>query len=205
MLLLSPLQCFPRCLRYILRNAGREGFAIERERETVERARNGDAEAFEEIVDAYKAYLFAVVLPLVGDVLEAQDVLQEVFLKVWLRLPEFKGGSVRAWLARLAVNAAIDWRRKAARLRTSETGAETNAVAPAAEDECMKEVRMNYVAGAVKSLPSVYRRTLLMYYSEGLDYAAIAEREGVSPKTVESRLYRARKLLKEALKRHETE
>ncbi|MBE3518941.1 MAG: sigma-70 family RNA polymerase sigma factor [Firmicutes bacterium] len=212
-----------------------EGLAVDRESQMVERAKSGDTQAFGEILDAYKGFLFAVILPVVRDPVAAEDVLQETFLKIYLSLPEFKGGNLRAWMARIAVNKAIDWRRRNARLRLLESpadipdgagwyrrqglavphdperyvpelsGAARTADCPSAEDEFMRQLGMEWIAGAVRALPPVYRRTFLLYYAGGYDYESIAGREGVSVKTVESRLYRARKMLREALRRYDSE
>lgn len=202
----------------------------------VERAKSGDTQAFGEIVEAYKGYLFAAILPVTRDPAAAEDVLQETFLKIYLSLPEFKGGNLRAWMARIAVNKAIDWCRRTARMRAMESpagvpdgagrsrrqgltgvvydgdhchagipGAVPTADCPSAEDEFMRQLGMEWIAGAIAALPPVYRRTFLLYYAGGYDYESIAEREGVSVKTVESRLYRARAMLKEALRRHDSE
>ncbi|HHY34458.1 MAG TPA: RNA polymerase sigma factor [Firmicutes bacterium] len=210
--------------------------AVDRESQMVERAKSGDTRAFGEIVETYKGYLFAVILPVTRDPVAAEDVLQETFLKIYLSLPEFKGGNLRAWMARIAVNKAIDWRRRTARMRAMESptgvpegagwsrrqgltgvvhdgdrchpspsGAAPAGDCPSAEDEFMRQLGMEWIAGAVAALPPVYRRTFLLCYAGGYDYESIAKREGVSVKTVESRLYRARKMLKEALRRHDSE
>lgn len=76
-----------------------------------------------------------------------------------------------------------------------------NATCPSSEEEFLALNGYADLADAVKCLPSVYRRVFLQRYAQGKDSEAIAASEGVSVRTVESRLYRARRMLKEVLAR----
>lgn len=82
------------------------------EQKWIEKAAAGNREAFNILVSRYKGYAMAAILPVIRDPEQAQDVLQETFLQVFRSLPRFKGGRFKAWLGRIAVNKAIDWKRK---------------------------------------------------------------------------------------------
>lgn len=79
--------------------------------EWIERAAGGDEEAFGQLIERYKSYLMAVILPVVRDPLEAQDVLQETFWQIYRSLPGYHCGNLKFWLARIATHKAVDWCR----------------------------------------------------------------------------------------------
>lgn len=190
--------------RFVLCTEGyEEGTIVERDAELVRKARAGDSRAFTEIVDAYHRYLFAAVLPIVGDPDSAQDVLQDAFLQIHRFLSSYHGPSLKSWMARIAVNKAIDWRRATARnvsIKDAIVKDSSKEVAgPSSEDEFLALNGYSDLASAVSRLPPAYKRVFLRRYAEGCDCKTIAASEGVSLRTVESRLYRARRMLKEVL------
>src|SRR5262249_61196386 len=74
----------------------------------LERARVGDLDAFNDLVVVYQDYLFALVVRMVPDRDQASDAVQEAFFSAYRNVDGFRGGGVRAWRRRVAVNAAID-------------------------------------------------------------------------------------------------
>ena len=83
------------------------------DQELVARAQNGDTEAFNPLVRKYQQKIYHLIYRKVGDRETAQDLCQEVFLKAWQALPNFKGQSVfYSWLYQIAVNRSIDFLRK---------------------------------------------------------------------------------------------
>jgi RNA polymerase sigma factor (sigma-70 family) len=172
-------------------------------RERIEQDAGGE-KAFIQIVDQYKGYLMAVILPVVRDREQAQDVLQETFCQVYRSLPHFQGGNLKVWLSRIAVHKAVDWQRRQERLRkelSAATPAESvTAATRSAEDEYLQSVERCRLAAVLNNLPPPYRLTLTGYFLDGKSYRQLAEEAGVTVKTVESRLYRARRMIKEQLK-----
>src|SRR6186997_1416900 len=77
----------------------------------VERSRGGDLGAFNDLVESYQDQLFALVARMVPDRDQADDAVQEAFFSAYRNLHGFRGGSVRSWLSRIAVNAAMDTQR----------------------------------------------------------------------------------------------
>jgi DNA-directed RNA polymerase specialized sigma24 family protein len=77
----------------------------------IERAREGHLDAFNDLVESYQDQLFALVVRMVPDRDQASDVVQEAFFSAYRNLSSFRGGSVRSWLNRIAVNAAMDLQR----------------------------------------------------------------------------------------------
>ena len=82
------------------------------EESLVKQAANGDKKAFAELVDRYKAYIFAIILKFINDKEQAENIAQETFLQVYISLPGYKHEGFRTWIGRIAVNKAIDLQRK---------------------------------------------------------------------------------------------
>ncbi|WP_267901421.1 RNA polymerase sigma factor [Cohnella faecalis] len=175
------------------------------------RVQDGDTEAFRIIVEHYRDPLLRLLLPIVGDAKEAEDVLQETFVRIFLSLREYRGEGFVTWISRIAVRQAIDWRRKKGRRReTPEADVELRAemvgaaagigLAAAAEspdERLLERERVDRFADRLGRLPSRYRDVVQAYYVEEKSYQEIADREGIAAKTVESRLYRARRWMRD--------
>ena len=173
------------------------------EQQWIDQAAGGDEQAFSRLVDRYKGYLMAVILPIVRDPVRAEDVLQETFWQVFRALPGYRGGSLKIWLARIAARKALDCKRREKRLRevpVASLGEYGGRAARSAEDEYFGYADGARLAGLFNSLPPPYRATLAGYLVEGKSYRQLADESGITVKTVESRLYRARQMLKEQLK-----
>ncbi len=168
--------------------------------EWIERAAGGDEEAFTQLIDQYKGYLMATILPVVRDPVEAQDVLQETFWQVYRSLSSYRGGNLKFWLARIATHKAIDWCRERERrnreLLHDSPGDLRPGSALSAEEEYFSHTAKGRLASLLQALPPPYRTTMAGYLLEGKSYRQLADEAGVSVKTVESRLYRARRILR---------
>jgi RNA polymerase sigma factor (sigma-70 family) len=178
----------------------REGPVVYSEEQIIEMARDGDVQAFTWIVERYKGFLLAAVIPIVGGEDAAEDVLQEAFLQIYRSLSRYSGGSFRSWVARIAVNKAIDCHRGMRRLLPSDGESSSIGAHPSAEEQALAGMGLSRVASAVAGLSPAYRRTFLQHYVYGASCREMASMEGVSAKTIESRLFRARQILREKLR-----
>lgn len=161
-----------------------------------------DPQAFEMLINRYKAFVFAIILRFVNNPDDAEDVAQEVFLQLYRSLPEYQPDHLKAWIGRIATNKAIDWKRK--RLRQFETADSDNKlqatpgpIDTVPEHIILKKEKEAYIKELCRGLPPRYSRVIIKYHFENKSYQQIAREEGISLKTVESRLYRARRLLRE--------
>lgn len=167
----------------------------------------GNEDAFFEIVEAYKGYVFAVILNFIKDPYIAEDVAQEVFLQVYRSLPQFKNKNFKAWIGKIAVNKAIDFKRTQKKFYENEVMQEKEPISiaenkvPTPEDVLLDEEQKTKVDEVVAGLPEIYGRVLRKYYFEGKTYQQIALEENITVKAVESRLYRAKKLFKKSWRR----
>ncbi|HHV57877.1 MAG TPA: sigma-70 family RNA polymerase sigma factor [Firmicutes bacterium] len=175
-----------------------EGAAIT-EQEAVARVLAGDKEAYAFLVNEYSGYVLAVVLPVVPSPAEAEDAAQEAFFRAYENLADFRGGSFKAWLGRIALNCALDSRRRArrraalfARMAQEATDLDRSAGTPAGP---ATEERLTLTA-LLARLPPQQKEVAYLYYFCELSYQEIAARLGISKKTVESSLYRARRWLR---------
>lgn len=177
-----------------------------RDRTLVAQARAGDLAAFNTLVESYQDYLFAMTMRMVRDRDVAEDAVQEAFFSAYRNLDRFGGSSFRAWLTRIAINAAHDILRKRKR-RPSEPYPEweDDSWQPAApESERPEHVALvgqqrTALARAMSTITDDQRAAIVLYDVEGYDYGEIAAMTSVSVGTVKSRIHRGRLALRALL------
>jgi RNA polymerase sigma-70 factor (ECF subfamily) len=177
------------------------------EQAILERVRRGDQAAYRGVVERYQGRLFAVARGILRDGDEASDVVQETFLRAYLRLATFHEGSqLFTWLYRIAVNLCLDRirrrRREAAalydaRLDRADVGLGRGERSPF-EQHAAAELSQRLLA-ALDGLPPAHRAVIVLREVEGLSYAEIARAVGCPVGTVMSRLFHARRKLQLAL------
>lgn len=172
----------------------------------LERARDGDLDAFNDLVTCYQDQLFGLVVRMVPDRDQASDAVQEAFFSAFRNLEKFRGGSVKSWLSRIAVNAAMDTQRLRKR-RPSQpypeleddtwqppAGSDVDPVAITLHAE-----RSQALGEALSQITDDQRSAIVLFDVEGYDYAEIAQMTGVSLGTVKSRIHRGRLALRDRL------
>jgi RNA polymerase sigma factor (sigma-70 family) len=132
---------------------------------------------------------------------DAEDATQEAFVKIYRSLPRYQGHGFKTWMSRIAVNTAIDYKRKSERRREvivdPEVGLQTAISAEEPADlVLMRKEQGAMIARYLSELPPNYREVIVSYYMEGKSYQQIAIEQDVEIKTVESKLYRARNWMK---------
>ncbi|MDW7981644.1 MAG: RNA polymerase sigma factor [Thermomicrobium sp.] len=163
-------------------------------------ARRGDHDAFSELVRRYRRLVFAVAYRLLGDPYLAEDVTQEAFVRAYVALDRFRGASFRAWVLRIAHNAALDHLRAASRHRhvpLEQAPDQPEPFGPPAALEYGGAAAA--LEAALAALPPDQRAVVLLADVEGLPYEEIAEVLQVPLGTVKSRLARARVRLRSLL------
>lgn len=159
-----------------------------------------DSHNFTGLIDKYKGLVFAIVLRFVSSHEDAEDIAQEVFIQLYRSLPQCQPDHLKAWIGRIAMNKAIDWKRKQARTPDIIPGQLVSLDGPDGQNpeySFIRQEREAYIRKLCASLAPHYRRVLIKYHFQDKTYQQIAREEGISMKTVESRLYRARKLLRQ--------
>ena len=169
----------------------------------LDRARQGDLDAFNDLVVVYQDLLFALVVRMVPDRDQASDAVQEAFFSAYRNLEGFRGGSVRSWLSRIAVNAAMDAQRlKKRRPADPYPELEDDTWQPPADPSAdpvttsLTAERHRALNGALAQITDDQRTAIVLYDVEGYDYGEIAELTRVSVGTVKSRIHRGRLALR---------
>lgn len=177
----------------------------------VHRFRNRDPEAFEAVVRAYYDRVYRLALRLLCNAADAEDVVQEAFLKVHRSAPRFRGdSSLSTWVYRIAHNVCLDELRRRKRrplLQGRCDGAERETVqepedeGPGPEEAAFAAEERLRLRRALESLPLEFRSVLILREVEDLSYDQIAAVLKCPVGTVRSRLARARRMLAERLQR----
>ncbi len=172
----------------------------------VARVKAGDDAAFDGLMERYKRPVLSFVYRMIGDADEAQDVAQDVFVRVYqaLHKPRFRQRDARfsSWLFQVARHAAIDVLRKRRRRPLEwlsprhEQGATLSDPEPDAAGRLAATELGRQIAAAAAELPEKQRAIFILADYEGLSYAEIAAVMRCSVKSVETRLYRARQSLR---------
>jgi RNA polymerase sigma-70 factor (ECF subfamily) len=174
----------------------------------VERAREGDRIAFEELVRRYADRLYAVVLRFLGDRQEAEEVTQEAFLRAWRGIAGFHGRSeFFTWLYRIGINEAKRRAERGAPTEPSVSLDEQPSAAPTdRRDEPHRRAEQrdlrHALEQAVRALPPKYRAALILRDIEGLSTREAADIMELHESAFKSRLHRARLAVREAIEDH---
>jgi RNA polymerase sigma-70 factor (ECF subfamily) len=174
----------------------------------VARAKAGEPHAFDALVRRYRKRIFALALHLSGSESDADDIVQDVFIRAYRALHRFEGRSeFFTWVYRMTMNRALDARR--ARARRSESSIDEvdprleRAVAVDAQGDPARaaELRQTYarVLGALDALPPDMRATIVLVALQGLSHPEAAVVQKVSPGTIAWRMHEGRKRLLEAV------
>jgi RNA polymerase sigma-70 factor (ECF subfamily) len=173
------------------------------EKEVVTRIINGDIRAFELLVKQYEKLVFYVIHRIVKDQNTAEDICQEVFIKLHRSLVRFNFQSkLSTWIARITYLTAINYLRKYNRewITDYPDNIENyHFTGETPEQLLTKKDVANYVEQLVLELPEKYRTVLTLYHLNEFSCVEIEEITGMPEGTVKSYLFRARKLLKEKL------
>lgn len=176
----------------------------------IQRCLAGQTDAFGELVLRYQDRLYHSVYLMVNSPEDARDLTQEAFVHAFRRLDSFRGDSAfYTWLFRIAVNATISFRRKAARRRTysvesvrdasgNEPVDPNDGVRPSARLEVDEQQHM--VREALRELSEEFRTAVVLTEIEGLSYEEAAAVVGCPIGTIRSRIHRARNELREKLR-----
>jgi RNA polymerase sigma-70 factor (ECF subfamily) len=150
--------------------------------------RSGDARAMAMLYDRYSSIVYAVALRVLSDSAAAEDVLQEVFLKLWRNPGSFDGtrGALGPWLAVISRNHSIDVLRK--RHPQTDLDDVVLSVEPDMAGDAERVMAMEKVRGAMGAMPAAQRAALEMAYFQGLTHTEIAAKTGEPLGTIKTRI-----------------
>ena len=174
--------------------------------ELVVRSKDGDLQAFNFIVQRYQSQVLNLSARIIGDRGRAEDVTQETFISAYQAIGRFRGGSLRAWLMRIAANASRDSLRGSQRRpeQSLDESLESQSFQPVSaepspEEHAERSELNKELQKAILALSDNQRAVLVLIDVQGFSYEETTESVGASIGTVKSRLNRARRRVRDIL------
>lgn len=183
------------------------------ELQIVRRAQNGDRLAFGELIELYKDRLFNLAYRILGNRTDAEDILQDTFMKVYVHLNSYQADyKFSTWIYRIATNACIDRLRKRKSDLSLDEESETSegtegtdlyariaSLGMSTEDSAIRNETHFEIRQAMESLPPSYRSVILLRYVHELSLQEISEAVNLPVSTVKTRIHRGREALRAVL------
>jgi RNA polymerase sigma-70 factor (ECF subfamily) len=183
----------------------------------VKRVRNGDKDAFRELVERYQRKVFSIAYGMVGNREDAMDLVQDAFLKAYRNLDRFEGSSsFYTWLYRIVVNVCIDYIRRHGKRHKVEYDDQIQREEAVDADDRIHASKLGLdptkvqgrrelieqIEKALEELSPIHKEAIILREIEGLSYQEMAEVLDIATGTVMSRLHHARKNLQEKLREY---
>jgi RNA polymerase sigma factor (sigma-70 family) len=163
----------------------------------------GERPSWDDIVDQHSGRVYRLAYRLSGNRADAEDLTQDVFVRVFRSLDSFTPGTFEGWLHRVTTNLFLDGARRKARIRFDSIGDQgdlrISGRAPSSDREVLDSVFDSDVESALQDLAPEFRAAVVLCDIEGLSYEEIADVLGVKTGTVRSRIHRGRSQLRKAL------
>ncbi len=165
----------------------------------------GNNNAFEKLIERYKGFIFAIILNFIKDHGEVENLAQEIFLQIYISLPNYKMDNFKGWIGRIATNKAIDWKRKKKAKFNEMIVEDTEEVMDLSEtrscetpeEVLIKKENREKINRICKNMPTIYEDVIIKFYFQEKSYEEIAQEEDTTVKTIASRLYRGRNMFRE--------
>lgn len=167
----------------------------------IKKCLSGDKDVFSVLVSRYKNLVYSIILRMITDSEEANDLAQEVFIKIYKNLekyyPQYKFST---WVIRITTNHVIDYRR----MKKQDNVPIDDVSYDLSSDESpeslyLKKERKISIEKLVSELPEMYKIPIVLYHQQGLSYQEIAQVTDESLSKVKNRIFRGRRMLKESL------
>ena len=175
-------------------------------RQLVAEAQQGDRGAADRLIREHEAWVRSAIYAVTGRADQIDDIAQQVWVRAWQSLDSLEDPRrLRAWLYTIARNTAIDMglsqqRRQSTAGRLNEQSSTSDGHVPSPVVVAAGREAQETLLRAVRALPALYREPFVLRHLEDWSYARIGEVLGISTETVETRLTRARRMLRETLR-----
>ncbi len=181
------------------------------EKALISMAKNGDLDAFNQLVIEYQNLAFTVAYRMLNDASTAEDVCQDAFIKAYQKIKLFKGNSIKSWLMRIVTNTSIDYIRKAKRnqeialypqddqeeLIESVEWLADESLSP--EESSIQTLLNQSIQNCINALPPEFRAVLILIDVQTMGYKEASKTLQIPLGTIKSRLLRARKKIQDCL------
>jgi RNA polymerase sigma-70 factor (ECF subfamily) len=169
--------------------------------ELIAQAKSGNKGAFEDIYRIHVGRVYGICLRILCDHFRAEEVTQQIFIRSWAKISSFRGeSSFGSWLYRLAVNAALNELKASASTQIWDSSIDDLQSKSTYQGSYSREIQMD-LEKAIAALPAGARIVFVLHEIEGFKHKDIAGKLGLANGTCKAQLSRARKLLREALKK----
>jgi RNA polymerase sigma-70 factor (ECF subfamily) len=162
-----------------------------------------EAPSWEEVVDQHSARVYRLAYRLTGNPHDAEDLTQEVFVRVFRSLSSYTPGTFEGWLHRITTNLFLDQARRKQRIRfdalADDADTKLPGRAPSPDAQVTDRLFDDDVEAALADLPPDFRAAVVLCDIEGLSYEEIADVLGLKMGTVRSRIHRGRSMLRKSL------
>lgn len=161
---------------------------------------SGRTDAFGELLKRYRNLVFTLCVKIIGNPNDAEDVAQEVFVKIYQSLHKFNGKSkFSSWMYRIAYNACMDFLKKNKRIQEKEHDASSylSTNSDSIEDDMIGDEKKQFIQNTIDRLPSQEKAIMTLYYYQDESIKGIAKSVGISESNVKIKLHRCRKVLHE--------
>lgn len=166
----------------------------------IEACKRNDAKAQMQLYDLYSQAMFTIALRYVKDTYEAEDVMQDAFIKAFKKIDTYKEEvAFGAWLKRIVINQSIDWLKKK-KLTVISMNEEITSITEESDWEVASGITYESIVGCIEKLSEKYRIVLTLYLLEGYDHTEIGQILGISEATSRTHLMRGKKQVQEQLK-----
>ncbi|WNS76035.1 sigma-70 family RNA polymerase sigma factor [Bacillus sp. DTU_2020_1000418_1_SI_GHA_SEK_038] len=166
----------------------------------IQKVKSGNNHAFRLLVEKYRNDLFRTIYAVLRNQKETEDATQEVFIKIYTSLSQYENQGFKTWITRIAVNHAIDVKRKQNRSQEDIIDVAENEILrtrwESVEDEIIHKEKVSRVREKLHELPENYRNVIYDFYIADKTYQQMAAEQNVQVKTIETKLYRARNWMK---------
>jgi len=173
--------------------------------ETVEK------EQFSALIDTYQNLVFSICYKMTSDYFASEDLTQETFISVYQHLKTFDGENPKAWICRIATNKCLDYLRKASKgnISAGDEDLEKNFLAStnniwevnSPESKVIEDEVKEILLKRCNSLKPPYNEIAKLFYYDEIDPVEIARQKNIKLKTVQTRLYRAREMLRKVYRK----
>ena len=156
----------------------------------------------EALYSRYGGVMMGICRRYAGNEMEAEDIFQEGFVKVFHKIDQYKGGSIEGWMKKVFINTAINYYHKYKKFRNDHSYEDISEEPISEEMDALQSLSNEELINIIEQLPEGYRIVFNMWVIEGYEHKEIAEHLGITVGTSKSQLYKAKAMLKSMVEKN---
>ena len=177
---------------------------LEKIEDIIDRCKKNDSKAQEFLFNTYSKVLLGICCRYVRDRDDAEDVLQDSFIKIFLNIGKFKNeGSFEGWMKRITVNSALHFIKEKQKIKFESADNLSIIEEDENEQEIEKDIKAEYILECLNELPTGYRTIFNLHLVEGFSHKEVAEKLGIKESTSRSQFTKARRFLIDLINKKE--